>query len=188
MMLFMIELLKRYNLITKNDKINNNNKRIVDNHPDLLDRIIAHTCFLIGENITLKERLYVIQQKISHQPVCKECNRAVRIKADKRAYPNFCSVKCSRNNIETKKQFENTNVERYGTSHPCSSEEIKFKIKTTKNNQTPEQKAEATKKRQQTVLKKYGTLNTYSVPDIAEKRKHTNLQKYGTEFVSQSPE
>lgn len=68
---------------------------------------------------------------------------------------------------------------KYGTLNPWAVESSRKKLEEKLKNRTPEQIENANKKREQTMIKKYGVSNVSKIPGIQQKRELTNLKKYG---------
>jgi putative hef-like homing endonuclease len=93
---------------------------------------------------------------------------------------------------ETQKKRQATNLQRYGTLHPCQSQEIKDKIKQTNierygvenYSKTPE----FLRRIEQTNIAKYGTPHRLQNQTELQKHKATMLEKYGAEYAMQSEE
>ena len=85
-----------------------------------------------------------------------------------------------------------TNIEKYGVSHPSKSEDIKNKKKiTTLKNYgytNPAQSPEIQEKMKQTNLERYGYENAALNKNVKEKTKQTNLERYGSISSAQNEE
>jgi hypothetical protein len=110
-------------------------------------------------------------------------------------------------NKEIRNKIKETNLEKYGVEHIWSSEEIREKCKKTAidryGNISNHQKTvetmikkygskdslsspEIKKKIQETNLKKYGSISPFGSTEVQEKVCKTNLEKYGTEYYRSS--
>lgn len=114
---------------------------------------------------------FVLNEQIKF-PRCIECGKRLdhkNLNMWSRGFPRFCSPRCSTINEETVAKMESTCMELYGVDKAMKNEDIKNYSK-------------------QQLIKKYGTTNTFSIPEIREKYFSTNLERYGVKYSSQSPE
>lgn len=184
----MLNELKRLNIITTKGKVNNNKDKIIAKNNDIAKKIEQSTNFLLGNNITLYERIYAILYELKSQPVCKNCQVPLRIDFSLKNYRDFCSAKCSINNKDQKNKRKTTSLRKYGTEHPCQSEAIKTKISESHKSHTTKQNTLHRQKRDETCIEKYGTTDPMKLQKFIEKRKQTCIKKYGVEYACQSPE
>jgi len=174
-------------------------------------RRYQHICNMIDERIenlgkdknkTLKEKIYILKNNITKDPVCKICNKTVKYSVTKDRYLKYCSAICSNACPEVRNKKIQTNIEKYGVDNPQKNKEIKEKSKKTclkkygvenpllllKNNLTKtyeekfgkERKKQIIEKRKKTCLQKYGVEYGTQSQQAIDKRKKTNLEKYGT--------
>lgn len=119
------------------------------------------------KELTWSERLYWYYYNLTDKPKCEICGNEVRFISFTDGYRKYCSKKCSANDPIQKEDRIKTNLERYGSSTPFSSNTIKEKIK-------------------QTNLERYGVENPMQCKHIQNKSKQTNLERYGAENPSMS--
>ncbi|MGI0075836.1 MAG: DUF7487 domain-containing protein [Nitrosopumilaceae archaeon] len=179
--------LQKYNLIThQTGRVNPNVKTLIKKSPEILKELIEKTFFLIGNNVSLKERILVLHTKLKEQPLCKQCDVPVRLNPNTNTFNAFCSTKCSANNQNNKQNKKDTNYKRYGGPAPLCSTTIQEKTILTNQKRYGVkwvgQNKEIREKQKQTNLKRYG--NEYA---NFCKIKETNQKRYGVDFPFQSP-
>lgn len=184
---YILNLLRGINLITSTGRFNPNKEKIFKKHPTMLDKIIKHTCFLVGDEILINERLYCILNNITIQPECSACGTILRYKNDKKEYPIYCSVKCAKNNDSIKKRTRETNIQRYGVAHPMQNNTIKNKVSNTINTFSENKKQLIQQKREATCIERYGIVHPSTLDYIKQKQENTNLTKYGFKCAASHP-
>jgi hypothetical protein len=97
----------------------------------------------------------------SDLPKCPTCGAPLKKKGSK--FLKYCSIKCSANNPETKRNRQETCLKKYGTLHHLQNKTILNKQK-------------------ETNLKRFGQANVSSLDKVKQKRKTTCKEKYGTEY------
>ena len=146
---------------------------------------------------------------------CLECgtNNCVFLNLPK-GYRPFCSNKCKIKNPNRKIKTQQTNLKKYGVSHPSQSKEIKEKTKQTnlkiRGVEAPSQCPKVKEKYKQTCLEKYGEIHFSKTKifkenfakrciekwgvktnlqheDTKAKIRETNLKKWGVTNPSQNP-
>ena len=113
----------------------------------------------------LSEKLYLYYNELDQSPRCPICNNIVPFLGffDK-GYQKYCSLKCSNNSPEVINKKEQTNIQKYGVSHPCQNEQIKSKLieTTIRNNGGMGNASITTKEKQQnSMLVKFGIMLLY---------------------------
>ena len=169
-----------------------------------------------GNNETISELIYRIENKIEEIPKCPVCGKLVKYDKNKKHYRTFCSKECELTTIGQKimkekrfntklmrygsgyfnnrEKYKQTCLEKYGKEHVILTKEekdkINIKIKETclKKFNDPIYAEEIKEKRKRTCLEKYGVEHSSQNEEIKEKRKRTCLEKYGVEYISQSDE
>lgn len=102
--------------------------------------------------------------------ICKNCGKETSfIGLHKGGYHKYCSVKCSKNHIDTQLAYEKTCLEKYGVKNTFQTEYTKQQIKKSRK------QSEETLKLNN--IKKYGVTNTWQRPDVIQKIKLTNKDK-----------
>lgn len=167
-----------------------NGKKVMPSH--IKDSIYHHTSFL-DFDAPIKLRVFYLLSGLTEQRRCASCGKTLKTKEN-----NFCSYKCSSNNVITKEKRKNTvfnkfgvdnvfqsqsikskmaktNLKKYGVENPAKNEKIKQKIrkKSKKNSK------ERMKKTKETVQKKYGVDYIGQSEEIKKKRESTVIEKYG---------
>ena len=121
-----------------------------------------HTSHLKTKNIS--EQIYLVLNSLIEKPRCY-CGKDLKFESLIKGYTIYCSVKCSRNSIETKKSFLEKIVSR-----------------------TDEDRQQIYTKRKSSVMQKYGVDNVSQSEEIKEKKKQISLLNYGVEYTVQSKE
>ena len=148
--------------IIKNNKLSNYYKKYITE--EIKEEIIEATSFLYGENISLKERLYVIIKQINNQQKCIVCNKPLRmiLTGPKRfQYPQTCGPSCFNKLSSVKRKREETYLKKYKVRNYFMSEDFKNRTKLT-------------------CLKKYSVEHPGLIPSRKDKWKRTIEQKYGS--------
>lgn len=126
-------------------------------HPIAHANIKAETSYLSTQASTPQRIWHILHG--ATVPVCVECeSNQVKWEATKKKYVDYCSVKCSRGNV---------------SSHVRSLAQ-----------QSVDQSA-ATKKRQETLVGKHGTIEAF-YNTIKDKRVETMLENHGVAYTAQS--
>lgn len=159
-------------------RINPNAIRALAKDADLMDSLISSTAFLVGDDVSVQERIYAIVMELTAQPVCATCSNPTRYVKDKKRYPLYCCVRCAR--IDP-----NTVTERSAKWDEKKNETI-ARTKITKSNATPAQKLAERNKRNNTMIERYGGWSGMWTNERLNKRSLTNLQRYGVAHASQS--
>jgi hypothetical protein len=136
-------------------------KFIMEKHPEFYQEMIS---FVMEENITLSEKIWLFQNNLKEKPTCKNCDNKTNFIKFSKGYNKFCSKKCSatysHKNPEIKKK-------RISKMLQCNHDSEKRLLMTEKSNLT---KSKFSGERKN---------------EIESLRKETNLKKYGVENVSQ---
>ena len=97
---------------------------------------------------------------------CLICGNPTKFSERNKEYMDCCSKKCQSKSSNAKR--EQTNIEKYGVSHPMKSDDIK-------------------KKQKDTNISTYGVNNVFQIDEIKQKSKRTMEEKYNVEYTFQSP-
>ena len=156
------------------------------------EEIINKTNYLLI-NCSFAERVCNILNNLYEISKCKECKKNhINFINLNRKYHEFCSIFCSRKNIETQEKYKKSLMEKLGVDHPSKSEEIKKKkIGTCLKNhgvENPSQSEEIKEKARQSNLERRGVRCSFQSEEVKEKSKQTNLEKRGVEYAFQSEE
>lgn len=185
------ELFVLYNI--KNKKYINlhllRSKNFIENFPNLWNLILD----IKGETISEKIYNYIFIDKNFD---CKSCGCDTKFLSYKRGYREFCSKKCSNNDLELiNKRSENykiNNLNKYGVENTSKLESVKNKTKNTclKKYQetTPLKNLKIKEKIKITCIKKYGVDNPSKSEEVKRKKIKKYIQKYGVDNPSKSDE
>lgn len=132
--------------------------------PLLLETLITQTNFL-SKNCDIKQRIFHVRNKIPTTASCKTCGTPTKFFSLSKGYSAHCSTKCSKINPDVQKKYEQTCLEKFGTTNATKAAEILNKIKESYFQKSPQEQQE-----------------------IQERRKRTNLEKHGAEYSSQNKE
>lgn len=151
----------------------------------LYEKLLNATNFL-DQDAKLVERLYCIDNNITHRVCCVVCGKPVKFHQSQKRYPETCSITCTVKNPSVIDKRKQTNIDRYGSATPANgSQQTKLTMLQKYGVEKPLQSQQFRDKRKQTLIEKYGTDNCNDVPEIVTKRKQTNIEKYGVEHSSQ---
>jgi len=140
------------------------------NNKPIKDIVKESTQFLDSYNPTLSERFYYIYHNIHQVILCQTCQQSKpKFQSLSLGYYQYCSLKCSNNNINKKNKTINTNLERYNTENPMQYNEFK-------------------NKQVNTLLKNYNVTSPAKNNSILQKMQSTNLEKYNTKNIMQNVE
>lgn len=195
-----------YNL---DEKFPHEYKMLIESYPLYLDIRQKVYAVLRGDYYKCPECGTVCEfnYKIPITYCSKECGIKARCKHVKKAWDNKTDDERSdirqraaetfRNRSDeekaaTQKKRHASCLKRYGTTHPCQSQEIQDKIKQTNierygvenYSKTPE----FIRRIEQTNILKYGTKHRLQNQTELQKHKATMLEKYGAEYAMQSEE
>lgn len=113
-----------------------------------------------------KETIYRIKNKIEVHPLCAECHKnKVHFTGNKYIFTKFCSKKCSRNNEDTKRNYTNKLIEKYGDPHYNNTEQ-----------------------NQKTCMERYGKTNVFATDWCKDKIKTYWNDNYGVDNPNQVEE
>ena len=131
------------------------------------------------------EKLALYYYGLEEPPRCVVCGKAVKFYSFRRGWARTCSVRCTGKDPEVVCKKIKRSIEKYGTSNPMQSQEVKDKIKKTCLERygveySLQYKANR-EKIKQTKLERYGDAN-FTNP---EKSKKTCLERYGVEYSFQ---
>jgi flagellar hook protein FlgE len=162
---------KKYDIISRRINVDNDFKKYVT----------KKTKFLVGgvDNVV---RIWHIKNNLYEIPKCKQCGKETKFRKGggvRKGYNFYCNNSCQMTFInlnrsekevsERKEKIKKTCLEKYGTEHYFSSENIKNKKK-------------------KTYLDRYGVENPSQLYWVKDKKKKTCLKNHGVENPSQSCE
>lgn len=130
--------------------------------------------------------------KIDGEGICTVCGNPCKFWSISTGYAKTCSNVCGQLNPSTRSKIEQTNIERYGTAHPASNDQIKEKTRETNLNRygtiAPYQNTNIKEKGIRSTIEKYGVSNVFKLAEIKEKSRRTMKEKYGEELNILRPE
>lgn len=172
----MLSRLVSVNLVTQKGRINPNQDKIFSKYPEVLQELTAFTSFLTGNGITNYERIFACLEGVTTQPTCKTCHGAVRVVRAAKAYPMYCCVQCKASNPD--------DIASRVAKCSAKASETVDRIAATKSRRTPEDVQQSARKREATMVAKYGHGGMWAIEEIVDKRTATNLSRYGAEHAS----
>ena len=161
-------------LITSNGTLRISNMKRINNELSSNEELSNKYQIYKSQFKSEKEALYCLSHITdSSEHLCKICGNVLLFYDRGNHYRKTCgSDECKKACIisdEAKEHRKQTNIDRYGTENPFSSEIIKEKIKKTN-------------------VERYGVDNPSKCDSVKEKIKKTMLDNYGVEYAMQSEE
>lgn len=163
------------------DKINSNSIKeswVVKNLPNLYDFIKDRP----GD--TISEKIFLLK---NNKTSCKVCSSDVKFLSYKRGYRQYCSKKCSNNDVQLilskAENYKETCINKYGFEFASKSNVVKEKIKKSKKLTDYDI---VNRKSKQTFLNKYGVDNPSKSKEIKDKKEQTNKNRWGVSNPFQS--
>jgi len=160
----------------------------IKNHKSVYDEIILFT-----QDIKDIKFPFKVWHWVNNEPNYMTCYCGNRVSPKMNwcdGYKQYCSNKCSANNIETKNKLKNTLLDKYGVEHYSKTKEYINKVKNTNIQRwgvdNYAKTDEFIKKSKKTYLDRYGVDNYTKTQDYIIKSKQTNLNRLGVEFPTQS--
>lgn len=139
------------------------------------------------EKVDFKEKIYFYL--FEENPYCSHGHKRTFLNFKKGYYSKYVKT-CSECKKIIKSNQEKTNLKKYGSENPFSSNFIKQKIKETLKRrygiENPSQSKSFLNKKRKTWIEKYNVDNPLKNEDIRNRIKITNMQKYGFENPSSS--
>jgi hypothetical protein len=178
----LIELLQTSKIILSSGKSNPNTKKILNNNLLLKELIWSNTSFIQDNDIaSIRERLFCVKHNITSLVLCKHCNSPVKFENGE--YNTYCGSSCA--NLATKVDREDTNISKYGYSHPMKSQECLDKSKQTNmelyGSEWHQQSIDGKRQRGSTLIDRYGVDTPFASSDIRRKSKATIIDRYGVD-------
>jgi hypothetical protein len=119
---------------------------------------------------SMAEYTYCILNDIFTKPKCI-CDNPVKFKRFGLGYAKYCSTKCRANDSEWQQQVKKTRLEKYGVEHIAQLDyEREKRRKQLNKNRNKFDYSYSVENRKQTILKKYGDVNTGWLPQAVETR------------------
>lgn len=163
------------------DKTNSNSIKeswVVKNLPNLYDFIKDR----VGD--TISEKIFLLN---NNKASCKVCSSDVKFLSYKRGYRQYCSKKCSNNDVDLilskVENYKETCINKYGFESASKSNVVKDKIKKSKKLTDYDI---VNRKSKQTFLNKYGVDNPSKSKEIKDKKEQTNKNRWGVSNPFQS--
>jgi transcription elongation factor Elf1 len=197
--------------IIKNSKNLSGVMKMINNNPNLLNRINDLTNYL-DDTVSIYERLFNIKYNLDHIlicPICKHNKLEWNMKYKK--YKKTCNCKSCKleylmlnrdlekemnrrkkisdvqknKSDEEKKMIRDkivkTNLEKYGVDSFAKSDLFKDNMKKNKGYVSPFELNETHKKSKKTLMKKYGVDHNFKIDAVKNNKKNTFLIKYGVD-------
>ena len=101
---------------------------------------------------------------------------------------HFCSRECVYASAIVKDKTKQTNIVKYGVENPMQCEEIQNKVSKTYHLKTNSEKDDIQKKRENTMVDRYGVKYTMENATFVKMAQETNLKNHGCICTLQSPE
>lgn len=129
---------------------------------------------------TFAEKVFLLCNRVG---TCKICSSKTKFLSISRGYREYCSKKCSNNDLELSKikseKFKKTSLEKWGVDNPAKDKSIIDKIKNTRANLD---EAEILAKSKKTTLQKWGVENVSQSDTIKKKKIDTTLKNWKRKF------
>lgn len=140
------------------------------------------------DSTQLKEVLYRMKYHIDKKPVCKTCGKPVKFVGKSGIiYRQYCCNTCAGKNNETIIKKKQTQLQNWGTENCYDSDKYKQKIKQKYGVEYIVQRDDIKKKRKNTIIKKYGSIDNFNKINVDKIRK-TFINKTGYDWPSKVPE
>ena len=140
-------------------------KFLKNNYPEYYDNIFI----LVNESeISLSERIYLYQNKLTERPKCANCTNKVKFIKFYKGYRRFCSSSCSATHTHKDPEVKKKRILSIIESNNDPSKRIVMTNKScaTKKGFSEERKLDIRKKRENTCIEKYGVTNISKDEDI----------------------
>ena len=135
-------------------------------------------------NLTAKS-YYDKYLKKDDEGFCPICNKPTPFLGISIGYQKHCSARCGLDNPETRKNYEQAMLKKYGVKYFSQSKELLAKGKQTKKERYNDENFNNRAKAKQTCLDRYNTDSAMRLNSTKEKIKQTNLKRRGVENVFQ---
>jgi hypothetical protein len=149
------------------------------NYPEYYDEMFK----FVVEDVFISEKVWLFQNNLSETPICSYCSNKVKFIKFSKGYRKFCCKACA-----AKYTHNDINIKESRISKMllCNYDTGIRKMMTDKANQTKSEFShdkivEINKKRNVTVLQKYGVDFISQSEDIKSKIKSTSIEKYNVD-------
>jgi hypothetical protein len=133
---------------------------------------------------TFAEKVFLLDNRVG---ACKICSSQTKFLSISRGYREYCSKKCSNNDLELSKikseKFKKTSLEKWGVDNPAKDSKVIQKIKKTRASLDNASILEKSKK---TTLKNWGVENVSQSDEIKKKKAEKTLKNWSVENPFQS--
>jgi hypothetical protein len=163
-------------------------KYFIKYHIELYNEIIDY----IKLDIPFKQKVWHYINEQPNEILCY-CGNKVSFKMNwLDGYKEFCSNKCSSNNINVKNKLKSTLKLKYGVEHFSKTDDFKTKVKQTSIDRygidNYSKTEEYITKSKQTYLDRYGVDNYSKTEEYKIKSKKTYLERYGVDNFTKTDE
>lgn len=120
-------MIDELNYIDNNSKFVTRENWLKKNNFSLYTKILNYMSDL---NIEFKERVFLYRHKLNAIPICNNeiCKKEVSFISYTKGYRDYCSTFCSANSEIEKMKKKDTNLKKYGVTHPMKNDKIKNKL------------------------------------------------------------
>lgn len=148
--------------------------RVCKSNADLNRAILTFADDKGHQDKSYSEKIYMYKHKLTAPPVCA-CGKPVKYLALMRGYNKYCSSSCMHARADATLKSRSTKKQRYNDENYSAPEKRKgwFSKKST------EEQSAINRKREETSLKRYGTLTPLKNDEVKAKALETVLKKYG---------
>ena len=138
------------------------------------------------------EEYYLQVNNLSEPAKCKICGNPVKFINGIKGYRTFCSTECEMKDPGVISKSKATNMSRYGSENPMSTDIVKRKIAATNKDrygvEYPVMNKEIRDRGIQTCIDRYGVDNPLKCPEIKERAVKACLDKFGVNTPFESKE
>jgi hypothetical protein len=151
-----------------------------------INLINFYNYFIVKEGDSLSEKVYLYKHG---RKLCKSCGSKTKFLSYKRGFRDFCSKKCSNNDLELlekkKNNFKINSINKWGVDSPSKAYEIKEKTRLSNIKKWgvdyPTKLETFKEKARLSNIKNWGVDNPSKSEIIKEKKKETTLKNWGVE-------
>lgn len=134
---------------------------------------------------TYSEKVFYYLKELKSKPICY-CGNDVKFDSFTKGYHEYCSVKCSSNSIEKKKNIENTCMIKYGVKNIGEITRNKAVSTMIEKYGSHISKTEQYKEKfKKTSIENYGVDHPFKSDTVIELIKDTCYKRYGDNYIQQ---
>ena len=143
----------------------------------------------LPEDARITQRAWHVINEIYEIPVCIVCKKEkVKYDLNDHTYRKYCSIKCSGLCPVYRRNFEESNIKKYGVPYSAMHKDVHAKVVQTNLARygveyTAQSKLVIDKQRE-TNLARYGVTSTSQIPSIKARQLASNIAKYGYEYAN----